>query len=164
MRKICSFMVATLLLAALAACGTAPAQTAAASVPAASRAESASASIPSPSSETVGSAASAPLSQEPDGQDSAAAPADGTIRPEFQQAMDHYEDFIGEYCEFMQRYSDSDGTDLSMLADYADMMEQYARFASDFSAWESDELTAAELALYVEVQTRVSQKLLDAAA
>ena len=64
----------------------------------------------------------------------------------------------------MQRYSESDGTDLGMLADYADMMEQYAQVTSDFSNWNSDDLTTAELSLYLDVQTRVNQKLLELSA
>lgn len=91
------------------------------------------------------------------------APASG-IRPEFQQAMDSYEAFIGEYIDFMERYEQSDGSDLTLLADYADYMSRYADMMTDFDAWNSEDMTTEESLYYLEVQARVSQKLLEAAA
>lgn len=169
MRNICTALAAALLLAMLTACGGTPAETGTSDPTAASRFES------GVSSETSVAAASQrptepPESSLPDapaptaGAESAAALSDDGIRPEFQQAMDGYEDFFDEYCDFMQRYSASDGTDLSMLADYADIMEQYAQVTSDFANWNSEDLTTAELSLYLDVQTRVNQKLLEFSA
>lgn len=86
------------------------------------------------------------------------------IRPEFQQAMDSYEAFMDEYCAFMEKYSASDGSDLTLLADYADYMSRYADMMADFEAWDSEEMTTEETLYYIEVQTRVNQKLLEAAA
>lgn len=40
--------------------------------------------------------------------------ADG-IRPEFQKAMGSYEEFMDEYCDFMKKYGESDGTDVGCL-------------------------------------------------
>ena len=34
-------------------------------------------------------------------------------------------------------------------------------FVEDFEKWENEDLNAAELAYYIEVQSRVSQKLLE---
>lgn len=85
------------------------------------------------------------------------------IRPEFKEAMDSYETFISEYCDFMKKYAETDGTDLGLLADYAKYMSKYADMAAGFEAWESDEMNAAELAYYMEVQTRISKKLVEAA-
>ena len=96
------------------------------------------------------------------------AAADSTaatgIRPEFQQAMDSYEAFMDEYCAFMEKYSASDGSDLTLLADYADYMSRYADMMEDFEAWDSEEMTTEETLYYIEVQTRINQKLLEAAA
>ena len=86
------------------------------------------------------------------------------IRPEFQQAMDSYEAFFDEYCAFMQKYAESDGSDLTLLADYASFMSQYSEMAADFEAWGEEELTDAETMYYLEVQTRINQKLLEATA
>lgn len=83
------------------------------------------------------------------------------IDPDFKAAMDSYEDFIDEYVEFMKKYKESDGKDVSLLSDYADYMQKYTEFAEDFEKWENEELTTAETAYYIEVQARVSQKLLE---
>lgn len=91
------------------------------------------------------------------------SPAAAGVRPEFQEAMDSYEAFMDEYCEIMQKYGESDGTDLSLLADYASYMAQYAEMMQQFEQWEDEELSDAELLYYIEVQARVNQKLLEVA-
>lgn len=85
------------------------------------------------------------------------------MRPDFKNAMDSYETFMGEYCDFMAKYNESDGSDLSLLSDYASFLSQYAEMAESFETWDSEDLTDAETAYYLEVQTRVSQKLLEVA-
>ena len=99
-----------------------------------------------------------PASNEPEANNN----PDG-LDPDFKAAMDSYEEFMDEYCAFMKKYSESDGTDLSLLADYAKYMEEYADFVSDFDKWEAEDMTTAETAYYIEVQTRVNQKLLEVA-
>ena len=169
MRNICAAMATAFLLAMMTACG-ATADGMGTSAPTATSGLESGASSEAAVSEGSQSPAQAPESSVPDaappaaGAESGAALSDEAIRPEFQQAMDSYEAFFDEYCDFMQRYSESDGTDLGMLADYADMMEQYAQVTSDFSNWNSDDLTTAELSLYLDVQTRVNQKLLELSA
>lgn len=85
------------------------------------------------------------------------------MRPEFKQAMDSYEEFMNEYCEFMKKYAESDGTDVGLLADYASYMSKYADVVEDFEAWDDGEMNTAETAYYLDVQTRVSKKLLEVA-
>ena len=77
--------------------------------------------------------------------------------------MDSYEQFIDEYIAFMKKYADSDGSDLSLLSDYVKYMSKYAEMADKFSKWENEDLSTAETAYYIAVQTRVSKKLLEAA-
>lgn len=86
----------------------------------------------------------------------------GTVRPEFKSAMDSYEAFIDEYCAFMKKYSENP-SDLGLLADYAGYVKKYADAVKNFEALDNDEMNAAEAAYYIEVSTRVSKKLLDAA-
>lgn len=85
----------------------------------------------------------------------------GDIDPDFKAAMDSYEEFMNEYVEFMKKYNESGGSDPSILADYADYMKKYAQFAEDFEKWGNEDLNAAETAYYIDVQARVSQKLLE---
>ena len=71
---------------------------------------------------------------------------------------------MDEYVAFMQRYGNADASDMAaMMADYADMMKRYAEFAEKIDALGESELSDAELAYYMEVTSRVSQKLLRAA-
>lgn len=85
------------------------------------------------------------------------------MRPEFKNAMDSYEEFMNEYCDFMEKYAKSDGTDVGLLADYADYMSKYADVVESFEAWDDEEMNAAETAYYLDVQTRISKKLLEVA-
>lgn len=85
------------------------------------------------------------------------------MRPEFKQAMDSYEAFMNEYCEFMEKYAESGETDVGLLADYASYMSKYADMVEDFEAWDDGEMNTAETAYYVDVQARVSKKLLEVA-
>ena len=45
------------------------------------------------------------------------------IRPEFKEAMNAYEAFYDEYCDFMKKYSENP-TNLKLLAQYVDMMSK----------------------------------------
>ncbi len=84
------------------------------------------------------------------------------MRPEFKEAMDSYEAFFDEYCEFMKKYKEN-STDLSLLADYANYMTQYVDTMSKLEKLGEDDLNDAELLYYIEVSNRISQKLLKAA-
>ena len=83
------------------------------------------------------------------------------LNHDFKAAMDSYESFMNDYVEFMKKYAASDGTDLSILADYTDYMNKYTDFVEDFEKWEDEDLNAEEIAYYLEVQTRVTEKLLE---
>lgn len=80
------------------------------------------------------------------------------IRPEFKEAMDSYEAFFDEYVAFMEKYAESDDT-TSLLADYSNYMSQYAEVMKKMDAIDEDELSTAEAAYYLEVSTRITQKL-----
>lgn len=85
------------------------------------------------------------------------------IRPEFKEAMDSYEAFFDEYCEFMKKYNESDDT-TSLLADYASYMVKYTDTMQKMNNISEDELTDAEVAYYTEVSARISAKLIEAGA
>lgn len=86
----------------------------------------------------------------------------GDINPEFKSAMDSYEKFIDEYVAFMKKYNENP-SDLDLLSDYADYMSKYADFVENFEKWKDEELNATETAYYIDVQARVSKKLLEVA-
>ncbi len=88
--------------------------------------------------------------------------SDGGLSADFKAAMDSYEQFMDEYIAFMKKYSDNP-SDLGLLVDYARFMGEYATFCEEFAAWEDEDLSDAELAYYLAVQTRVNKKLLEVA-
>ena len=85
-----------------------------------------------------------------------------SISAEFKAAMDSYEAFFDEYVVIMKKYKDNP-MDLSILADYANYMGQYADMMQKFEKWENEDLNAAELAYYIDVQARITKKLLEVA-
>lgn len=87
--------------------------------------------------------------------------SDNTIRPEIKEAIEAYESFIDEYCDFMVKYSESNGTDLSILADYVKFMGKLEEYEKKMDALEED-LTDAEYWYYIEVLNRCNEKMLKA--
>jgi len=93
-----------------------------------------------------------------------AAVAENEIRPEVKEFLDAYEACMDEYVDFMQKYMNADPTSMvSMMGDYYSILARYTEFAEKIDAFDESELTNAELAYYLEVTNRVSQKLLSVA-
>lgn len=80
------------------------------------------------------------------------------MRPDFKAAMDSYEAFYDEYCDFLTRYQENP-MDLRLLADYAVMMTRLSEMEAAFDAWDADDMNPVESAYYFEVSARVLQKL-----
>lgn len=85
---------------------------------------------------------------------------DSGIRSEFKEALDSYEKFIDEYCEFMKKYNSSSDT-LSMLKDYTDYMTQYGDMINKIKKIGDEEMSSEEAVYYAEVTARVSKKILE---
>ena len=91
------------------------------------------------------------------------APAETEIRPEVKAFLDSYEACMDEYVAFMEKYVNADTDDmLSMMGDYYSILSRYTEFSDAIDQLDESELTNAELAYYLEVTTRVEQKLLRA--
>ena len=86
------------------------------------------------------------------------APAASGIRPEFQKSMDDYEAFYDQYIEFMQKYASSDNP-VSMMTDYLALMSKAEEMDRSISKVDESELSDEELELYIDVTTRVTNKL-----
>lgn len=83
------------------------------------------------------------------------------VSAEFKEAMDSYEKFFDDYVDIMQKMSDNP-SDLTILAEYTEFMGKYTDTMTKFEAIEDSDMNDAETAYYVEVQTRINQKLLGA--
>lgn len=99
--------------------------------------------------------------------DQAVASADsGEVTPEFKELMDGYEAFMNSYCDFMKTYADtSNSGDMAalsaMLGDYSTLMQQEVEWLDKIDAVDQSTLSAADLNYYIEVTTRVSQRLIE---
>ena len=92
------------------------------------------------------------------------AAGEDEIRPEVREFLDAYEACMDEYVAFMAKYAKADPQNMaSMLGDYYAILARYTEFSAKIDALDQSQLTRAELAYYIEVTGRVSQKLLKAA-
>lgn len=82
------------------------------------------------------------------------------MRPEFKEAMDSYEAFYEEYCAVLKKYNNNP-TDLTILAEYTKLMQKATDMDEKFAQWDDGELNDAELKYYLEVNSRVTQMMLD---
>lgn len=85
-----------------------------------------------------------------------------SMRPEFKEAMDSYEAFYDEYFNILKKYAENP-SDIKLLADYTDMLTKAAEMTEKFDAWENSDMNSAELKYYLDVNNRVTQKLLEVA-
>lgn len=81
-----------------------------------------------------------------------------TIDPQFKKAMDSYESAMKEYSSFMKKYTSSSNP-VSMMNDYNRIMEKYTNANNEFNKIKKESLNSAELAYYLEVQSRVVKNI-----
>ena len=87
----------------------------------------------------------------------------GIIRPELKEFLDAYEAFMDEYVIFMNEYMNADSSDMiGLFSRYSEFMTKYLDFEQKLEAFDTDSMNNAELAYYLEVTTRVEQKLITA--
>lgn len=84
------------------------------------------------------------------------------LRPEFKKAMDSYEAFFKKYCNFIKDVQQNP-SDLTLLMEYASMMDQYSKTMEEMESWEDKDLNDAEMAYYVAVTARITKMLADVA-
>ncbi len=89
----------------------------------------------------------------------AAESIDG-VRPEFKEAMDSYESFYNDYCEFLENYEEN-ATDLTWINQYTELLSKAAEMDEKFAAWDETEMSKEELKYYLEVSNRITQRLID---
>ena len=94
----------------------------------------------------------------PEKQESKSIADTGVVTPSFKEMMDSYEAFFDEYIAFMKRYKENPG-DLSMLSEYTDYMSKYTDYMKKLSAVDKTTLSAADLAYYNEVHSRIFKKM-----
>lgn len=84
------------------------------------------------------------------------------VDPDFKATMDSYETTINNYCDFMEKYNNAGPEDTAaMLADYTSYLQQYTETIDALNSIDENSLSAADVAYYVEVNGRISQRLLE---
>ena len=84
---------------------------------------------------------------------------DGTVSPDFKEMMDSYESVMNKYCDFMENYNSSSDP-MSMLSDLTAIMAEEAEWVEKIDAVDTSSLSAADSAYYLEVTSRVNERLL----
>lgn len=84
------------------------------------------------------------------------------LRKEFKDAMDSYESAMDEYIAFMTKYNASKGANPELITAYGEYMKKYIDATDAFKKWDGKEMNKEEAKYYVDVQTRVTQKLMNA--
>lgn len=97
---------------------------------------------------------------EPDTESKSTQTVDG-VDPELKAFLDSYEEFMDEYILFMKKYMDDPGNAVSMLGEYASIMEKYGEFAEAVEKYDEKEMSTADAKYYLEVTNRINQKMLD---
>jgi len=100
----------------------------------------------------------ADVNDKTDGEKQSASDLVDGMHKEFKDAMDSYESFMDEYIAFMKKYAQSNGTDMSILKDYAEYLKKYKKAMEDFDKWNETEMNEAETKYYLEVQGRITKK------
>lgn len=98
--------------------------------------------------------------EETESEETESSDNDSDIDPNFKAAMDEYESFYAEYCDFLKKYADNP-TDITLLSDYADMMSKAEEMDKAFEEWDEDDLNNEELKYYLDVNNRVMKMLAD---
>lgn len=76
--------------------------------------------------------------------------------------MDSYEEFFDEYIAFLKKMENSDNP-LEWYSDYMQYMTKYSEAMEGLESMESEDMTNEETLYYLEVTSRINQKLLAAA-
>jgi hypothetical protein len=86
----------------------------------------------------------------------------GKVTPSFKATMDSYEEFFDEYVAFMKKYNEADADDVfAMLTDYSVMLTKYAEMTKAMNDIDTNSLSSADYAYFIEVTARISVKLLE---
>lgn len=83
------------------------------------------------------------------------------VDPDLRAFLDSYEEFMDEYIVFMKKYMADPGNAVSMITEYASIMEKYGEFADAIDKYDEEEMSTEDAKYYLEVTTRVTQKMME---
>ena len=83
------------------------------------------------------------------------------VDSELRAFLDSYEEFMDEYISFMKKYKEDPASAVTMLGEYAAIMEKYGVFAEAVDKYDEKEMSTTDAKYYLEVTNRVNKKMLD---
>ena len=85
----------------------------------------------------------------------------GGVDPDLKAFLDEYEKFMDRYVAFMKSYA-ANPTDLNLLTQYYSMLADLAEFEETADRYDAkqSEMSAADVAYYLETLTRINNKLM----
>lgn len=86
--------------------------------------------------------------------------ADG-VDPDLKAYLDSYEAFMDEYVDFMKSYLNDPTNVVAMLDEYTDITKRMEEFEKQNDAYESSDMSAADLEYFLDVTTRCTKKMLE---
>lgn len=84
----------------------------------------------------------------------------GKVDPNLKAFLDGYESFMNDYVDFMKKYTSGSADTMSMMNDYLTMVQKYTDYCSKLESYDTNSMSDADLAYYLEVTERVERKLL----
>lgn len=103
-----------------------------------------------------------PETQSAENPEETAASQEADVNPDLKAALDHYEQLMNDYCDFMEKYKNADSSDLaSMLDDYTKTLKEYSEAMDELNAIDTNSLSTADMEYYLDVTNRVSKRLLE---
>ncbi len=83
------------------------------------------------------------------------------VDPDLKAYLDSYEAFMDEYVDFMKNYLDDPTNVVSMLDEYSDIMKRMEEFEKQNDAYESSDMSTADMEYFLDVTTRCTKKMLE---
>lgn len=87
----------------------------------------------------------------------------GGVDPQLKAALEEYEAFVDEYVDFMKKYQADPNNAIGMISEYTSMLTRLAEFSEKINGYDTNKMSKADYAYYVEVLSRIEKKMLDVA-
>lgn len=86
------------------------------------------------------------------------------VDPELKAFLDSYESFMNEYISFYERFDPNAPDALSMISEYASIMDRYSDFTQKIDEYNSkkDDMSKEDIKYYMDVLNRVNKRMIDA--
>lgn len=111
--------------------------------------------------ETEATTTTTAASEETNADTTEASKDSNAVDPKLKEFLDSYEAYMDEYIAFMKKMND-DPTNVELLAEYSKILVKYNDFAKAIEKYDTEKMSPADSAYYLEVMARVNKKLMDA--